>query len=175
MYGNVNMNTDRAVSIRPLRWVVCSLACGALLVAVTGCGGGADRPEGMPELSPATITVTYKGQPVEGATVTLAPTSGTYSAGAVTDASGKAVMKTNGTYDGVAPGDYMVSISKVEAIGGNTGESSSDPAAYAQAFEAAAAKPTHLIPEKYSAPSTSGLTLKVTEGTPVDETFELTD
>lgn len=152
------------------------MLCGALLLNASGCGGGPAKPEGMPDLTPATITVTYKGQPVEGASVTLSPKSGTYSAGGVTDAAGKSVMKTNGTYDGVAPGEYLVAISKVEAAAatGNM-ESSSDPAEYAAQFEAAAAKPKSLIPEKYGMPDTSGLTFTIADGTPVDETFELTD
>ncbi|MHB8897946.1 MAG: carboxypeptidase-like regulatory domain-containing protein [Thermoguttaceae bacterium] len=131
----------------------------------------------MPELTPATVTVTYKGQPVEGATVALAPKSGTFSAGGMTDAAGKAVLKTNGTYDGVAPGEFSVSISKVEAASASGSmESSADPAAYAQSFESSASgKPKSLIPEKYSSFETSALTLTAAQGSPVDQKFDLTD
>lgn len=170
------MKTDRTASVQRQRLLIVSAISCALLLSLAGCGGGPEKPEGMPDLTPATITVTYQGQPVEGATVTLAPKSGQYAAAGVTDASGKAVMKTNADFEGVVPGEFLVSISKVEAVAATGGESSSDPAAYAREFEnATVAKPKSLIPEKYASFDTSGLTVNVTEGTPVEQTFDLTD
>jgi hypothetical protein len=79
--------------------------------------------------------------------VTLGSKTGTYSAAGTTDATGKAVL---------------------------SGESSSDPAAYAAQFEAAPAKPKSLIPEKYGKADTSGLTLTVGDSA-IDQKFDLTD
>ena len=156
---------------------ILALAAGGLLFATAGCGGGPEMPENIPPLTPTTITVTYNGDPVEGASVVLAPESGEFPAAGLTDASGNAVMKTEGMYEGVAAGNYLASVTKLEKMETDLGPTPQDPAEYAEYQKKLESRPIpkHLVPEKYSSFGTSGLSVAVTEGKPVQETFELTD
>lgn len=154
-----------------------ALAICSLLIATSGCNRGPSKPSHIPDLTPCVITVTYNGQPVADASVLLAPQTGEFSAAGLTDAEGKAVMKTDGMYEGVVAGEYMASVTKREILDLDLGESPQDPAEYA-AYEAklkSQPMPKHLIPEKYSSFTRSGLTVTVSEGTPTETTFELTD
>lgn len=150
---------------------------GAVLLLLAGCNRGPTKPDNMPELTPCVITVTYQGQAVQEASVLLAPKAGQFSAAGTTDASGRAVMKTNAMFDGVTPGEFRVSITKREkAAPTSQKDPSLDPAEYAKTMTAPPPpQPKSLIPEKYSSFGASGLTLTVSQGTPVAETFELTD
>jgi len=131
----------------------------------------------MPDLTPCIITVTYKGAPVEDANVLLAPKSGDLSAAGTTDASGRAIMKTDAKYEGVAPGEYRATVTKREKLNVDLAPSPEDPEAYAKTLEGQQAQPApkHLIPEKYSSFDTSGLTVTIDEDTGPEVTFELTD
>lgn len=152
------------------------IACGLLLTSF-GCDESVAKPDHIPPLTPLTVTVLYDGQPVEGASVLLAPESGKYSAAGITDASGKAVMRTDGLYDGVVAGTYLASVTKKEKLELDLGPTPEDPAEYA-AYEAklkAQPKPKHLLPEKYSSFGTSGLKVSITEGSETQETFELSE
>jgi hypothetical protein len=173
----MDMKTNRTASLHLPQSVFASLAGSALLLMLAGCGGGPAKPDNMPDLTPCTVTVTYKGQPVQDATVTLAPKSGQFSAAGTTDARGKAVMKTNAMYDGVVPGEFLVSITKLEMVAAAGGGGSSDnPAEYAKSSQnAAASAPKSLIPQKFSSFRTSGLTLVVPQGTSVEKAFDLTE
>jgi len=95
-------------------------ACTVLAVSMLACGCGAPNPsEGC---IPVSLTVTYKGQPVEGAQVTFsAAGEGTRTCQGTTDQSGIAVIGTFGTDDGAMPGPYQVSISKASNKGGLAG------------------------------------------------------
>src|SRR5260370_11472637 len=77
---------------------------GCMLLAI-GCSKGANAPD----LVPADGTVTYKGSPIAGATVTFIPEKGPL-AMAVTDLEGKFTLST-GSFPGVAAGSVTVSIS----------------------------------------------------------------
>ena len=161
------------------RWLVlvAGLSACCLLSVSVGCNQGPAKPDHIPDLTACSITVTYNGQPVEGASVLLAPTSGQLSAAGVTGSSGKAVMKVDGMYEGVAPGEYRASVTKMEKVEGNLGSTPEDPVeyeAYQKKLDALPA-PKHLIPEKYSGFTTSDLTITIADGTPVEATFELTD
>jgi len=93
-----------------------------LVISVTFCCGSCrrlpDRPEGMPELTPCTIEVTFGGERLADVGVLLAPkntgngTPTVWPAGGKTDVNGKAVMKTAAHYTGVVPGEYVVSFEK---------------------------------------------------------------
>ncbi|MDD4786178.1 MAG: hypothetical protein PHO07_03320 [Pirellulales bacterium] len=119
----------------------------------------------------------YSGQPVEGADVLLAPKSGQFSAAGITDAAGRAIMKTDGTYEGVVPGEYLASVTKLEKTATDLGPSPEDPEEYAKMQEKIKALPApeHLVPEKYSSFTTSGLVVSVIAGTAAELTFELAD
>ena len=110
-------------------------------------------PPGMPYCYRCIITVVQDGVPLEGATVTLHPTDqnlakwGTITG--VTDAKGKATMKINqgNGYEGAFKGEYKVTVSKSEM--------SSDRNIAI----------IHLVDQKYNAPHTTPLELKVSRAT----------
>jgi hypothetical protein len=88
------MNLRNAPVLVP---VVC------LALTTLGCGGPV-AVEG---------TVTFEGQPLEEATVLFHPTDGSAGASALTDAKG--AFRLIGTQkDGIAPGEYRVTVSKKE-------------------------------------------------------------
>ena len=82
--------------------VICGLA-----MSILGCGSGGPAP--IP-LYKTKGVVTYKGQPVKGATVIFEPEKGTTATGQ-TDANGEFVMTTSGR-SGVAAGKSKVMIMK---------------------------------------------------------------
>lgn len=162
------------------RWLssaVLMLLGGCLIVASIGCTQGPQRPADLPELTPCTITVTHNGSPVEGAGVLLSPKSGKFSAAGTTDGSGKAVMKTNATYEGVVPGEYMATVKKLEKVDYVAPPRPEDPSKLFEWEEELKnqPQPKQLLPEKYGSFASSELTITIADGTPAAETFELTD
>lgn len=154
--------------IRP----VCVWPCLLLIAPLAGCGG-AGLPEGARPTHPTTVTVTYNGAPVEGATVTFIdtadPPAPSYGR---TDAQGMAKMATSYA-DGAVVGTHKVSINKAEAVSSAPQVDQDDPnydpnAAYASS------EVKHHIPVKYNSPATSGLTAEVKSG-PNEFKFDLTD
>ncbi len=89
-----------------------SLVVGALVSAAVGCGGGT----GFEKPVPVTGKVVFQGKPVDGAMVTfLSKAEGTgRSASGQTAADGSFSLTTFKTGDGALPGDYIVTVSKVE-------------------------------------------------------------
>jgi hypothetical protein len=86
-----------------------------LLLLMTGCGSSK-----LDGLVPASGTVTFNGSPVEQATIIFSPKSGetqARAASATTDSHGKFSMMTLYPGDGVFPGNYAVTIEKVETTG----------------------------------------------------------
>lgn len=95
--------------------LILSLAFVAASVVAFGCGGP-KKPADLPELHPVKITVVQDGQPLEGATVTLAPNDASmrFVVGYKTDKSGVAEIRTQGEWKGAPAGTYKVLISKVD-------------------------------------------------------------
>ena len=153
------------------------LIVGLLLAGMVGCGGEPDPPV------PVSGTVLLGGKPVDGATVTFLPSTGSgRSASGKTDSSGAFSLTTNKTNDGAKPGDYVVTIAKVEAKGGGASGvdiSSGDYGdAYSQGMSAAASNTTNkmlkdALPAKYGDPKQSGLTRTVVKGEPNEFEFDL--
>ena len=84
-------------------------------LCLIGCQRLPERPEGMPELVPCTVVVTFGGEKMEGVGILLQPKNkdeNNWSAGGQTDSEGKAVMKTAAYYQGVVPGEYIISFQK---------------------------------------------------------------
>ena len=139
-----------------------------LVIAVCGCGSE----------KPATVkvsgTVTYKGEPVEGATVVFGSTSaGGRAAAGTTDSAGKFSLTTFEKDDGAIPGSYTVAISKTETVGGMTADE--EHAAISAGKEVRKAETIHKLPEKYSNGLESGLKAEVKADGTNDFKFELTD
>lgn len=151
------------------------VALGALLCA--SCG---EKKAEAPETVPVSIKIVYKGSPVEGASVTLAPkgTDGRGAAG-VTNASGVAEMALPGLAPGAVPGDYWVGVSKVT---GGTSDPNLSPEEFYAAQEKeqaggdpSASGPQHMLPKKYISAQSSGLECTVTPTPGQTFEFELTD
>jgi len=132
---------------RMLQFVVCGAACAVVL----GCGNSSG-------LVPATGKVTYRGQPLAGATVTFVPTQGTPAIG-VTDDNGEFSVNTR-ELAGVAPGRYTVGITKISSSGDTSNLKPEDM----KNMMASGQMPTskNECPAKYAAPQTSGLEAEVT-------------
>jgi hypothetical protein len=85
------------------RWLQLSV-----VLMVAGCGS---RPVN-PDMAPVSGTVTYQGQPVADANVAFhADERGSF---AVTDSQGRFQLQSEQPGDGAIPGEYSVSISKME-------------------------------------------------------------
>jgi len=128
----------------------------AALPLMIGCGGGG------PETVPVTGTVTYQGKPVEGAEVAFYPKSGRAATGK-TDAEGRFELMTASPGDGAVVGEYTVVVTKSEMV--------ADPTNPNSPYKI----PKPLLPARYAAPATSGLTATVEAGAKNDFPFALAD
>jgi hypothetical protein len=162
------------VSRKMIRILVttCVLICASMM----GCGGGAARPE----LVPVSGTVLFKGEPVEGATVTFSNKDAPRSAQGVTDASGKFRLTSYDTNDGAVPGEHAVTITKAAAVEGpaqmtqeNAMEMMKRNTGAMQAGNLSDQKPAMVLPEKYADAKTSGETRTVAKGDANDFKFDL--
>ena len=143
--------------MRRMTWIIGLVA--ALAITATGCGRG-DKLL----MADAGGTVTYNGDPVEGATVVFAPDSGLPATG-VTDAEGRFTWNTRGE-PGAVVGPGKVAITAVEQLIVVEGR---EPTA-----QELANMSRSLIPEKYSHPMTSELSADVKEDENNEFKFELT-
>jgi hypothetical protein len=159
-------------------FVVAALALGAFLGA--GCTGSAAKPKTVK----VTGKVTYKGAPVQSASVaflgdgTIAPALGR------TDAEGRFELTTSDPGDGAVPGVHKVTVSKVVSTAKTsaaTGAASMEEMAKKAADRgnkvpsAEDSGPTSLLPEKYSQASSSDLSFEVKAAGTNDFTIELKD
>ena len=141
-----------------------------LLALLAGCS---DTKDDGPVRVKATGSVTYKGQPVSGASIVLAPEPpGKHAATAVTDASRQFALGTNEAGDGAVPGPYKVAIEKTETSSGTApamGENDYNPEGVKTTSKA-------LLQAKYANPNKSGLTVEIKDGQEnVLQPFELKD
>lgn len=164
----------------------------SLLLLTAGCGGAPDSSSLCVAVS---VTVTYKGEPVEGAQVTFyANGEGARTCTGTTDASGRAVLGTYDFDDGAQPGPYKVAVSRVEkgaaadgmsdpALAGvdvgdiAPGSALLDPVLEDEKMAAASAKesPKSSLPAKYNNPTDSGLTFNVDSSGSNDFKVDLKD
>ena len=108
--------------------------------------------------------ITFKGEPVPGATITFAPKdAGGQMALGYSNENGVYKLTTDGGKDegGALPGDYLVTISKVSV--------SAAPVLSEEEYTRQASTPQKvttesLIPTQYNSTTTSGLTATVTAG-----------
>lgn len=92
-----------------------ALLCVGVMITIAGCGAS------NPPTTPVTGTVTYDGEPLEGATITLTPeagSAGSRSASGISDASGNFVITTvfsdGANVEGALAGSYSVRVTKLE-------------------------------------------------------------
>lgn len=146
------------------------------LVFIGGCGGDGSRPS----TEPVSGSVKFKGAALAGATVTLVPatkpsqgepfkTTTPRTAIAKTDASGEFKLTSVKQNDGAVPGDYKISVTKIE-----------EPPPVTPSADIAAPPPKvvpikSLIPERYNNPESSKLTATVKKGGPNRIDLDLKD
>ena len=136
--------------------------CAGLL----GCGAGGG-------LAPAKGKVTYKGQPVAGATVTFIPPSGTPAIG-VTNEKGEFEVKTQGR-PGTTVGKHRIGVSKY-ASSGDTSNMKPEDLMKMAGPGGKIEPPKSELPLKYAAPQISGLEAEVTSDKSKNVfTFDLKD
>lgn len=128
-------------------------------VSILGCFGG---PDGGRPTAPVQVTVTYKGQPVEGATVQFIAVEDPFPAVGTTDASGKCSLTTYRKNDGAIIGNNYVTIAKHAIDKTNIKPLRPED----QDLIGVTPIPTlkSLIPDKYSAPGSSGIKEEVKKG-----------
>ena len=151
-----------------LRYIAVS--CAALMC--TGCGKSED--DGLPSRIRASVTVTYRGQPVDGAHVTFAPDSdiGKPAYGS-TDARGVVELTTFQFEDGAVVGDYTVTVSKMHAE--DEGDAPTNPGMPSGVGRQTSATVIDLLPRKYKTRATSGLAATIVSGDKNQFRFDLLD
>jgi len=129
---------------------------------IAGCGG-----TGLHTIV-VTGTVTFDGEPLEGAAITFTPRGEGHPAFGITDANGRYTLQTMlGNPDaGTTPGDYEVAITKFEATPPRTEEE--------DALGLPPPSPRSLIPVRYGSTGTSGLAATVRQGEANVFNFDLT-
>ena len=122
------------------------------LITVLGCGGGS-------KTASVTGRITYKGKPVPKGNVSFTPVQGaTRAAAGLTDENGNFTLGSLSANDGALPGSYRVSII------------ARGPDRAPKAGEVGSGMPGEMmpgdpiIPTKYFAPDSSGLTFEVKKG-----------
>ncbi|MCA9203998.1 MAG: carboxypeptidase regulatory-like domain-containing protein [Planctomycetales bacterium] len=132
-------------------------------MVIVGCGGSPPKPSTVP----VTGTVTYKGQPVEGAAVNFYVDGSPAPSSATTDASGKFALSSFGDKEGAPIGSATVTVTKIQ---GGAGADPDNPGASASAGE-----PKNSLPDKYASTMTSPLQFEVKSGDANDFPIDLTD
>lgn len=134
------------LQLHPSIWSFVGLTSALLL---SGCGGGSSALG----TAPVTGKVTYKGQPVAGATVTFVGEGDARSATAITREDGTYSLMTLDS-EGAVPGKYMVLVTKTEISPELSKDVSMEEAA-ANA-DKPVPPPKKLLPEKYGDPTKGG-------------------
>ena len=134
-------------------------------IALGGCSGSSD-------LSAVTGKVTYKGQPVSGATILFMGDETTRPATAISSSDGSYSLMTLDK-KGAAPGQYSVIVTKTE-MPAESGEPPSMEEAAKRATRSPPA-PKELLPAKYGDATRSPLKAEVKKGQPNRIELDLTD
>jgi hypothetical protein len=141
----------------------------AALVTIFCCGCTEySQKANIERVVPASGTLTYQGKPLESYQVTLLPIDGRRPATGITNAAGKFTLGTNDVGDGAPPGTHKVAIvwSPPRPVGEMGQETITDNPDKLP-------KPKIKIPDKYSDPEKSGITLEVPKRGVTDIKFEL--
>ena len=166
------------------------LSLPAFLLIISGCGPSHSKVEG---------TVTLDGNPVEGALVILIKEGDSVGLNptGISDSSGHFLV-VSGNEEGVLPGSYKVTVSKVENFAGKMSEETmKDPTKAAMEFQKMtpkgevpkskmmgkgmmmpptggvgggfiAPKPKHLLPEKFAAKETTTFSVTIPNKEPLN-------
>jgi hypothetical protein len=160
--------------------MIRSLLASCILFTLFAYGCSSDS--GRPELVPVQGSVTFKGAPVEGATVTFFSEKSPRPASGVTDATGKFKLTSYDTNDGAVAGEHTVAISKASAASQapamtkeNMKEKMANDIKMMSGGKMSDIKPQLDLPAKYADAKTSGEKRTVVKGDLNDFKFELTE
>jgi hypothetical protein len=128
------------------------------LILTSGCGSG------RPKCIAVSGVVTYRGKPVEGATVMFFPTKSRPASG-LTDAKGRFTLQSFSAGDGAVLGSHVVCVNKRIF----------DPKSPKDTSKATYPKTISVLPDRYATPVQSPLKATVTAEGPNDFSFELSD
>ncbi len=131
----------------------------SLCFLLTGCS--ADNGDRRPT-APVTVTVTYKGKPVEAAIVQFVSVANPQPSVGTTDASGNCSLYTYEPNDGAIIGSNSVMITKNSMDTKNAKHVNPEDADLVGVTPPPILK--SLIPKKYSSPTTSGILADVVKG-----------
>lgn len=154
--------TGSAPSYRMAGWLVLLMAC-----VVIGCGSTDDQWVKKREtVYPVSGTITFEGEPLEGAVVMFRSTAKPLTAQAMTDEDGFYELRTYADRDGAVAGEHTVAVRKTQKVANqfaleeDDSGSSSGPSSRLQ----------DLLPLEFAVPATSPLkaTVKAEENTDVD-------
>lgn len=158
---------DFAMTCRPL------LVAGLLLSMLAGC-----EPH-IVRYSVAGV-VTLDGKPVKGASLTCMPRGKGRPGIGETDLEGRFTLRDAGMHDGLPPGDYDVGIllavwskTKTTKIPSGPPDENGKPAYVMEVIEVPPYVTKWIVPERYSQPGSSGLSVSIT-GPVRDLAFALT-
>ncbi|MDY0170256.1 MAG: carboxypeptidase-like regulatory domain-containing protein [Thermoguttaceae bacterium] len=150
------MRANLSEFFRPGPFGGCAVAVGVLLLS--GCGPS------RPTTYPVRGTVTLDGQPVAEAQVMLMPEDDGRPGQGITDASGRFTIGTFTSSDGALPGRHAVTVVSRRISGVGT-----DPDGLEGDIAPGGVKVEWLVPQRYSSPKTSGITVDVAKGmSPLD-------
>jgi hypothetical protein len=150
----------------------CGQCVVPLLLLITGVAGGGCSSGNPLGAVPVTGKVTYKGQPVAGATVSFLGEGDTRPATAVTASDGSYALMTL-DYRGAVPGTYAVVVRKTELP-----IESLQPVSMEDAVKLNTRpppRPKELLPAKYGDASKTPLKFEVKKGQPNRFDLELAD
>ena len=136
------------------------------LVALTAlfAGCGPSRPETIYVKG----VVTLDGNPVEGAAVLFSPTDGRPASG-ITDAQGEFELQTFAPRDGAILGTHKVTVTLKKVTG-----VAADPDGLSGEVSPGGMQIKWIVPEKYSKPNSSGLSIDVTNSIELPVSLHLT-
>ncbi|MDR1493503.1 MAG: hypothetical protein LBT05_12380 [Planctomycetaceae bacterium] len=150
----------------------------ALLFGFASCDK-TPKPEGMPDLHSAKITIVQEGSPLKDAAVTLLNndlSQAKWVVGGRTNANGVCILKTQGKYNGALAGKYKVIVTKSEKTESETAkqpvpqDSKAAEAYYAKI--SSEEKFYDYVDLKYKSPDTSDLEIEITAGKN-EQTFDV--
>jgi len=145
----------------------------SLLLSSLCSGCNSKRLDG---LVPGAGTLSFNGEPVENATIVFSPkiAGSSRSATGITNPQGKFTLMTLDPGDGLAPGDYHVTVTKVKTEGGPTEQEMLDSVMLGRALPPDDRTITYLIPEHYGIIGDSGLEVTIPSQGKRDIPLELT-
>lgn len=161
------MAENSIVNEKQMKTHICLFIVSTLLLLPLSQGCTQNVPKDMPKLYSCTLEITQGNQPLEGATVALYHQDSSlqkWTAGGLTDKSGKVVLKTQGRYDGVVDGNFKVTVIKTEVEPGVL--------LNAETEEAIPGKTWNLVEPRFGNVASTPLTLSVA-GKKVSETLDV--